>query len=169
MLEGNGFGTGWDGIYDPDLIARGRREHANALSPSVKLAALTGRCSLDQAGNLSYAMARNLVHEVRAAYDAALSRYDVLVLPTVPFTAPPLADDSATAAESVAASLSMVGNTAQFDASGHPATSVPVGFVQGMPVGMMIVGAQFDDQRCLRVAAAAERMSRMVSPLQEVG
>lgn len=172
MLDGNGFGTGWDGTYDPDLIAhfaRGRREHANALSPSVKLAALTGRCSLDQAGNHSYAMARNLVHEVRAAYDAALSRYDVLVLPTVPFTAPPLADDSATAAESVAASLSMVGNTAQFDASGHPATSVPVGFVQGMPVGMMIVGAQFDDQRCLRVAAAAERTSRVVSPLQEVG
>lgn len=169
MLEGNGFGTGWDGLYDPELIesfAQGRCEHADALSPSVKLAALTGRCSFQQAGNHSYAMARNLVHELRAAYDAALSRYDVLVLPTVPFTAPELADAAAPVGESIAASLSMVGNTAPFNASGHPATSVPVGFAHGLPVGMMIVGAHFQDRMCLRVAAGVERANQAVSSLQ---
>lgn len=166
MLEGNGFGTGWEGLYDPELIeyfAQGRREHADALSPSVKLAALTGRCSFQQGGNHSYAMARNLVHELRAAYDAALSRYDALVLPTVPFTAPELVSETAPVRESIAASLSMVGNTAPFNASGHPATSVPAGFAHDLPVGMMIVAPHFQDHMCLRLAAAAERANRQAS------
>ena len=32
-------------------------------------------------------MAQNLAYELRAAYDEALSRYDVLVMPTLPMQA----------------------------------------------------------------------------------
>lgn len=69
--------------------------------------------------------------------------------------------------ESIAASLSMVGNTAPFNASGHPATSVPIGFAHGMPVRMMIVGPSFQDHMCLRIAAGVERANQEAS-LQEL-
>ena len=51
----------------------------------------------------------------------------------------------------------MIGNTAPFDVTGHPACSVPAGLADGLPVGMMIVGRQFDDATVLRVAHAFEQ------------
>jgi amidase len=51
----------------------------------------------------------------------------------------------------------MIGNTAPFDVSGHPACSVPAGLSDGLPVGMMIIGKHFDDATVLRVAHAFEQ------------
>jgi amidase len=50
----------------------------------------------------------------------------------------------------------MIVNTAPFDVTGHPATSVPAGLAGGLPAGLMIVGRHFDDATCLRVARAFE-------------
>jgi amidase len=50
----------------------------------------------------------------------------------------------------------MIVNTAPFDVSGHPATSVPAGLADGLPAGLMIVGRHFDDATCLRAAHAFE-------------
>jgi amidase len=50
----------------------------------------------------------------------------------------------------------MIVNTAPFDVSGHPATSVPAGLTDGLPAGLMIVGRHFDDATCLRAARALE-------------
>ena len=52
----------------------------------------------------------------------------------------------------------MVVNTAPFDATGHPALSINAGFSEGLPVGMMIVGKQFDDATVLKVAHAFEQL-----------
>jgi amidase len=52
----------------------------------------------------------------------------------------------------------MLVNTAPLDVSGHPATTVPCGLVNGLPVGMMIIGRRYDDATCLRVAHAFERL-----------
>jgi amidase len=50
----------------------------------------------------------------------------------------------------------MIGNTAPFDVTGHPACSVPAGLVNGLPAGLMIVGKKFDDATVLRVAHTYE-------------
>jgi amidase len=50
----------------------------------------------------------------------------------------------------------MIVNTAPFDVTGHPATSVPAGLAGGLPAGLMIVGRHFDDATCLRAAQAFE-------------
>ncbi len=159
MLDGNGYGHNWDGRYDPELIAhygRQRREVAPAWSETVKLVAMAGRYSLDNYQSRHYAMARNLVPALRAAYDEALASHDVLVMPTLPITATPLVGPDDPREVYVARALEMLVNTAPFDVSGHPATTVPAGLVDGLPAGMMIVGKRFADAGCLQVAQAFE-------------
>ena len=163
MVDGNGYGHNWDGKYDPELIAyygRQRREVPDAWSETVKLAALCGRYSVDSYQARHYAMARNLVPQVRGAYDEALASFDVLVMPTLPMVATPLVTPDDSRETSVARSLEMNVNTAPFDVSGHPATSVPAGADRaGLPVGMMIVGRPFEDATCLRIARTFETLT----------
>ena len=40
----------------------------------------------------------------------------------------------------------MIGNTAPFDISHHPAMSLPCGMADGLPVGLMLVGRHFDEK-----------------------
>ena len=118
---------------------------------------LAGRYALDRYHGRHYAMARELTPRLRAAYDEALARFDVLVMPTLPIRATLLPGPGAPREEILARALEMVGNTAPFDVSGHPACSVPAGLADGLPVGMMIVGRHFDDATVLRVAHAFEQ------------
>jgi hypothetical protein len=53
--------------------------------------------------------------------------------------------------------LVVVQLTAPFNVTGHPAISIPCGFVDGLPVGLMLVGNRFDDGAVLRVADAFEQ------------
>jgi amidase len=159
MLEGNGYGMNVQGLYDPELIAhfaRGRRDHAAEMSITLKMTALLGRYSLDRHGNRYYAMARNLALELTAAYDAALAEVDALVLPTLPVTAFDIPTGAASIEEVMSVSISLMPNTCPFDVTGHPATSVPAGLYDGLPVGLMIVGRHLADATCLRVAQAYE-------------
>lgn len=159
MIDGNAYGMNAGGLYDPELIAhyaKGRREHAAEMSQSLQLTALCGRYSIDHGGGRHYAMARNLALELTAAYDAALAQVDVLVMPTLPIIASTIPAPGASRGEQLARSLEMIANTAPFDVTGHPATSVPAGLHDGLPVGLMIVGAQLADGMCLRVARAFE-------------
>ncbi len=160
MIDGNGYGMNTPGCYDPELIAhygRGRRARAAELPVTVKITALAGRHMIETHHGAYYAMARNLAFELRAAYDAALTGFDVLVLPTLPIVASVLPEPAAGLAESVTRSTEMIVNTAPFDVSGHPAISVPAGLVAGLPAGLMIVGRRFEDAMCLRVARACEQ------------
>ena len=160
MIEGNAYGRNYFGLYDPELVAHyGNqwRQRPERFSRTVKLVLLAGRHSLDAEQGRHYAMARNLAYELRAAYDTALAEYDVLAMPTLPLTATPIVADDAPLEEYLARALEMIGNTAPFDVSGHPATSVPAGLVDGLPAGLMIIGRLFDDATCLRVAHALEQ------------
>jgi amidase len=161
MIEGNGYGFNWEGRYDPELMAyygRQRREVADDWSPTVKAVALSGRWSREREYSRHYGMARNLVPALRAAYDEALEAFDVLVMPTLPITATQLISRDDAPELTCARSLEMIVNTAPFDASGHPATSVPAGLAGGLPAGLMIVGKHFDDATCLAVAHAFENI-----------
>ncbi|MEJ8280937.1 amidase [Pseudonocardia spirodelae] len=160
MVEGNAYGMNYPGLYDPELIAHYHRQrHARGaeLSKTVKLVGLSGSYTAGLGGGRWYAMARNLAFELRAAYDAALSTYDVLVMPTLPYTAPELPGLDAGLDTYLPTALGMIGNCAPIDVSGHPAASVPAGSVDGLPAGLMIVGRRFDDATVLRVAHTFEQ------------
>jgi amidase len=160
MVDANGYGMNWPGRYDPELIEYyGNRWRADGsrFSETVKAVLLAGRYTLDAYQGKHYAMARNLVPALRAAYDEVLARYDVLVMPTLPLRATPLPAADAPREEVLDRALEMLANTAPFDVTGHPACSVPAGLVDGLPTGLMIVGRHFGDADVLRVAAAFER------------
>ncbi len=105
-----------------------------------------------------YAKAQNLSRVLRADYDDALSRYDILVMPTVPMTAPQIPAPDASLALFVQSAFEMVNNTAPFDCSGHPAMSVPCGMSQGLPVGMMLIGKHYQESTIYRAAGAFESL-----------
>ncbi|WP_326836439.1 amidase [Amycolatopsis rhabdoformis] len=160
MLDGNGYGMGTWGQYDPELVAhyfQGRVARGRELSKTVQLVGLSGRHTYELGGGKYYAMARNLSFELRAAYDTALADHDVLVMPTLPYTARELPPPDVSLADYLDTALSMIGNTAPFDVTGHPACSVPAALVNGLPTGMMLIGKRFDDATVLRVAHAYEQ------------
>ncbi len=159
VVEGNGYGMNAHGPQDLEFMehfARGREKRAAEMSVMVKAFTIRGRYHLDRHGTRYYAMARNVALELTAAYDAALADTDVLVMPTLPMTAFGLPAQDASLDEVLAVTAGLMPNTCPFDVTGHPATSVPAGLSNGLPVGLMIVGRHLADDTCLRVAQAYE-------------
>ena len=77
-------------------------------------------------------------------------------MPTTLGAAPLLPSEEPGCAESLAAISPGISNTAQFDATGHPALSVPSSPADGLPVGCMLVGRHWDEATLYRIAAAVE-------------
>ena len=99
MLQGgtetnkqDGSGHGWRGHYPLDhvnFMHRTLKVRSNDLPLGLKLVLLLGEYTYANYGMHYYAKAQNLSRGLRAAYDEALNDVDVLLMPTLPFTAPP--------------------------------------------------------------------------------
>jgi amidase len=50
-------------------------------------------------------------------------------------------------------------NSCPFNVTGHPVMTVPCGLIEGLPVGMMLVGRRGEDATVLRAAHAFEQIS----------
>jgi amidase len=159
LMESGGNGYAWRGRYRDDLapaLAAGLSEHAQDLSPQMKVTLIAGRWLRSRYAGALYAKAQNLRPWLRDAYDRALADVDALLLPTTPWRAhelqpePPLADK-------VLRGWANLSNTYPTDMTGHPALSLPLAEAGGLPVGVMLVGRQLDDARLLSIAATFER------------
>lgn len=160
MIKGNGFGSNWDGYYVTSLMdayARGWRSRPNDMAETVKMVLLFGEYARRNYHGRYYAKAQNLRRELRTAYDKVLEAHDLMLMPTMRFRATPLPEPGCSREDYVTMALNMVGNTCPFDASGHPAITVPCGEADGLPIGAMLIGRRFDDATVLRGAAAFER------------
>jgi amidase len=158
MMKGNGMGTNWRGLYNTTLLdAHSAWKHrADELSDSLKITMLLGQYFTKHYRGHFYAKAQNLNRKLRAAYDAAMSNYDLLLMPTLPMKATPLPPPDAPRELYIQRAFEMVPNTAPFNASGHPAMSLPCGMSNGLPVGLMLIGKYFDEPTIYRAAAAFE-------------
>lgn len=159
MMHGNGMGFNWRGLYSTSLLDRHAnwRSRADELSPSLKVSMFVGEWFLRQHRGHYYAKAQNLSRRLRLAYDEALADVDLLLMPTLPMVAQPIPAPGAPVGEIIGRAFEMVGNTAPFDATGHPAMSVPCGLLGGLPVGMQLIGKHWDEFTIYRAAAAYER------------
>lgn len=159
MMHGNGMGFNWRGLYTTSLLDRhaGWRARADELSPTLKISMMGGEYFLREYGGRFYAKAQNLARLLRAKYDEALERFDVLLMPTVPITAPPLPEPGGPLAMVMQRAFEHIANTAPFDSSGHPAMSIPCGLSGGLPVGAMLIGKHWDESTIYRAAHAFEQ------------
>jgi amidase len=132
------------------------RTRADELSDTLKNTMLLGHFMTTRYRGHYYAKAQNLVRRLQRAYDDALSRYDLLLMPTLPLTATPIPGPNAPMTEIIQRAFEMLPNTAPFDCSHHPAMSLPCGTVDGLPVGLMLIGKPFDEPAIYRAAAAFE-------------
>ena len=161
MMKGGSQGYCWNGHYLASLAeyyGRQWRERVDELSKTTKLVMLAGEYILRQQPAVNYARAQNLGNVLRARYDEALADVDLIVLPTTAMRAQPLGSIDAAPLEYVGRAFEMLANTSPFDVSHHPAMNVPCGMVDGLPVGMMLVGRQFDEATVLQAAAAFEKI-----------
>jgi amidase len=160
MMHGNGFGTGWKGLYVTSLLDyhANWRSRADELSKSLKISMFVGEYMQKHYRGHFYAKAQNLSRRLRMAYDDALARYDLLLMPTMPLKAQPLPPPDAPLALYIQRAFEMIGNTAPFDATGHPAMTVPCGLSEGLPIGMMLIGRHYEESTIYRAAAAFERI-----------
>jgi amidase len=158
MMLGNGFGFNWQGLYLTSMLDRHSawRERADELSDTLKNTMLLGHYMVTRYRGHYYAKAQNLVRRLRRAYDEALARHDLLLMPTLPIVATPLPAADAPVAAILQRGFEMLANTAQFDCTHHPAMSLPCGMVDGLPVGLMLVAKAFDEETIYRAAAAFE-------------
>jgi amidase len=137
---------------------RGWRQRADELPVTVKVGLLFSTLLRQRFGYTFAARARAQLPLLRAAYDAALGDVDALVMPTTPTTAHRLPDPTASVGELWRLALSPVENTAPFNATHHPALTVPAGSIGGLPVGMMFVGRHFEEATLYRLGAAVEAL-----------
>ena len=160
MMRGNGMGFNWEGLYTTSLLDAHAnwRARANQLSRTLKIAMLAGEYFIRQYRGHFYAKSQNLARLLRKTYDQALSRHDVLLMPTTPMKATPLPPQDAPLSLYCQRAFEMLPNTAPFDVSGHPGMNVPCGLSAGLPVGMQLVGAHYGESTLYRAAHAFEQL-----------
>jgi amidase len=159
MMHGNGMGFNWEGLYTTSLLDAHAnwRSRANELSRTLKVSMFAGEYFIRQYRGHFYAKAQNLARQLRGSYDEALSRYDLLLLPTLPMKATPIPPQNAPLALWCQRGFEMLANTCPFDVSGHPAMSIPCGLSQGLPVGLMLVAKHWGESTIYRAAHAFEQ------------
>jgi amidase len=158
MMHGNGMGFNWKGQYTLSMLDAHAawRERANDLSDTLKVSMFVGEYFTRFYRGRYYAKAQNIARRLRAAYDEALARYDLLLMPTLPMVATELPPPGAALPLYVQRAFEMIANTAPFDVTGHPAMSLPCGMGGGLPVGLMLIGKYWDESTIFAAAAAFE-------------
>ncbi len=99
---------------------------------------------------------------LRQEFDRAMAQFDALLCPTAPTPAFKIGE---LVSDPLAMKLMDV-LTIPINLTGVPALSVPCGFVDGLPVGLQIIGKPFDEMTVLRIGYAWEQMANLQEPLR---
>ncbi|PWH11731.1 MAG: Asp-tRNA(Asn)/Glu-tRNA(Gln) amidotransferase GatCAB subunit A [Anaerolineae bacterium] len=99
-----------------------------------------------------YILARRVQTEMKRYFELFFEQYNFLLLPTTAAVAAPIEG-----LNSAAYAPKLTRFTAPFNLTGLPALTVPCGTVDGLPVGLQIVGKAWDESGVLRAGRAYER------------
>ena len=156
----NGVGYNHGDIYSPALFKAMQDWTARIGDAPInaELLWLLGR-HLEKYEGRYYAKAKNLVRKLCANYDGPLREFDLLLMPTTVATAVenPTSQQHASDAEIMQTAFGNTLNTCQFNATGHPAISIPCGMSNGLPIGLMLVGRHYAEKTIYRAAHAFEQ------------
>jgi aspartyl-tRNA(Asn)/glutamyl-tRNA(Gln) amidotransferase subunit A len=99
-----------------------------------------------------YLKAQKVRTVIRREFDEAFARCDAIVAPVTPTPAFKIGEKAADPFEMYLNDVF----TLPVNIAGLPGISVPSGFVEGLPVGLQVIGKPFDEATVLRVARAHE-------------
>lgn len=162
MFRTEGQGIGHLGAVDIEAMeafAAMRRSESISLAKQMKSWIIADRYVHERSRGIPYGQLHNLRLTLRRQIDAALDQVDLLLTPTLPITAPRLADASTPFAEvSGRTAARLPFNTAPLNLSGHPAISIPNGADEsGLPTAVQLVPRRFDEITAFRAAFELER------------
>jgi aspartyl-tRNA(Asn)/glutamyl-tRNA(Gln) amidotransferase subunit A len=90
-----------------------------------------------------------------AELERVFDRFDLLAAPEMPIVPPPIgANDVEVAGERMPYRLSLIPFNSPWSLAGLPVVSAPAGFVEGLPVGLALIGRARGEQTVLRAAHA---------------
>lgn len=129
-----------------DLYTRSRGEGFGA---EVQRRIMVGAYALSSGYyDAYYLKAQQLRHLISDDFKKAYEKVDVIMAPVTPETAFNIGEKTD---DPISMYLSDI-FTIAVNLAGIPAMSIPVGFVEGMPVGMQIMGNYFEEAKLLNVA-----------------
>ena len=146
------FFTLWFGEMIPFVqsFATGREADLHAIG-----AALIGS---PIPATVDYVRAEALVEELKSAFAGYFQKYDVLLCPVIPFTAPRHAQDELTVNGVTTSAYHAMTATSPFNMTGLPALSVPFAFSsEQLPIGIQLVSRWLDEATILRLGSLLER------------
>jgi amidase len=149
-----------EGLYPLSLAGRlgGLKGRANELPDTVKVGMLLGAYTDKYYQGYFYFKAQNLRRRLRAAYDATLGDYDLLLMPTTRMMASKIPPADAPMEALMQHSWEQITNTCPFNITHHPAISLPCGFGEGeRPIGLMLIAKHWQESTLYRAAEAFER------------
>ena len=106
-------------------------------------------------------------HAAEKDFHTFLGRYDVIVSPTWALPAFEIGADAASL-EGAQRTLETMRPVLPANLLGLPAAVVPVGVVDGLPVGAQVIARRFADLRCLTVAQMLEDAMGTITPIDPV-
>ena len=126
----------------------------NGFGPEVKRRIMLGTYALS-AGYYDawYVKAQKVRTLIRREFDAAFEKYDALITPTSPTVPFKIGDKMGDPLQMYLSDVC----TLPVNIAGVPGMSIPAGFVDGLPVGLQVIGKPFGEDTILRVAYAYEQ------------
>ncbi|NLP52618.1 Asp-tRNA(Asn)/Glu-tRNA(Gln) amidotransferase subunit GatA [Bacillus sp. RO1] len=137
-----------------NLIDMYKQTRSEGFGPEVKRRIMLGTYALS-AGHYDayYVKAQKVRTLIKQDFEDVFEKYDVIIGPTTPTPAFKVGENTKDP-------LTMYANdilTIPVNLAGVPGISVPAGFVDGLPVGLQIIGNHFDEGTIYRVAHAFEQ------------
>jgi aspartyl-tRNA(Asn)/glutamyl-tRNA(Gln) amidotransferase subunit A len=135
-----------------DMYARSRGE---GFGPEVKRRIMLGTYALSSGYKDAYYLKALKVRRlIRDDFDRAFARCDVVMGPTAPTAAFKIGERSDDPLQMYLSDI----YTITCNLAGLPGVSVPCGFTKtGLPIGLQIIGAPFEEEKLLRVARMHEK------------
>jgi amidase/aspartyl-tRNA(Asn)/glutamyl-tRNA(Gln) amidotransferase subunit A len=142
---------------DPALqtaLAHALAERGDELGSFLRRKAIEGYARFVDSDGEAYVRTRTATRAITNGYEAVFERCDALVTPTVPVVAPELGRWTPEGGLNPALARA----TRPANLYGGPALSIPAGTVDGLPVGLQVQAAPYDDVRTVEFGAAIEQV-----------
>ena len=149
--DGVGFGHRGEGS---DIVSMYKRSRAEGFGPEVQRRIMLGTYALSSGYYDAYYLKALKVRTlIKQDFDRAFGKVDVLIAPIAPTTAFKIGEK----VEDPLAMYLVDVCTIPSNLAGVPALSLPCGFVEGLPVGMQIIGPHLSEATLLQVAYTFEQ------------